>query len=214
MQMFGNQVKQNDECYTTEATAEYIVTKYIDLLKGKRIILPCDYEWSELYKSCKRHNLNCDIAQDMYNVDYSKYDLVFTNPPFHGGYKYIRFLMSKNIKFLLFSPWAIIWLIASTPTHDFYHKVYYLEDFKCGICAIFKKPDGTDYGVHWGLITNLDEGKAIVNAKPDIRIEATSTFQNYKGIWSDLIKCNYLKYTYRRSINNKLIVKYDGTETE
>ena len=44
MQMFGNQVNQNDECYTTEATAEYIVTKYIDLLKGKRIILPCDYE--------------------------------------------------------------------------------------------------------------------------------------------------------------------------
>ena len=85
----------------------------------------------------------------MYNVDYSKYDLVFTNPPFHGGYKYIRFLMSKNIKFLLFSSWAIIRLIVSTPTHDFYHKVYYLEDFQSGdICTIFKTPDGTDYGVH------------------------------------------------------------------
>ena len=89
MQMFGNQLNQNDECYTTEATAEYIVTKYIDLLKGK----------------------------------------------------------------------------------------------------------------------------AIVNTKPDIRIEDTSTFQTYRGIWSDLIKCNYLKYTYRK-IDGKLMVKYDGTETE
>lgn len=214
MQMFGNPANRNDECYTTEATAEYIVTKYIDLLKGKRIILPCDCEWSELYKSCKRHNLNCDIAQDMYNVDYSKYDLVFTNPPFHGSCKYIRFLMSKNIKFLLFAPWSIIRLIASTPTHDFYHKIYYLEDFNSGICTIFKKPDSTDYGVHWGLITNLDEGKAIVvNTKPDIRIEATSTFQNYRGIYWDLMKCNYLKYTYR-IIDKKLMVKYDGTETE
>ena len=214
MQMFGNPAKRNDECYTTEATAEYIVTKYIDLLKGKRIILPCDCEWSELYKSCKRHNLNCDIAQDMYNVDYSKYDLVFTNPPFHGVYKYIRFLISKNIKFLLFATWTIIRPIASLPTHDFYHKIYYLEDFSGdNIYKIFNTPDGTDYGVHWGLITNLDEGKAIVNAKPDIRIEATSTFQTYRGIWSDLIQCNYLKYTYR-SIDEKFMVKYDGTETE
>ena len=73
---FGNWSVSNDEWYTTEYTAEYVVNKYIKWLEGKKIILPCDSEWSELYKACKRHNLDCEISRDMYNVDYSKLNLL------------------------------------------------------------------------------------------------------------------------------------------
>ena len=54
-------------------------------------------------------------------------------------------------------------------------------------------------------MTNLEEGKAIVESKPDIRIEVTDDFQYYKGIWYDLTKCNYLKYDYL--MHPRLMVK-------
>ena len=43
MARFGTKVA-NDEWYTTEYTAEYVVNKYIKWLEGKKIILPCDSE--------------------------------------------------------------------------------------------------------------------------------------------------------------------------
>lgn len=185
---FGK-AKANDEHYTTKETAEYIVTKYEYLLKDKRIILPCDSEWSELFKACKAHGLNCEIAQDMYGVDYSKYDICFTNPPFNGLRKFIKYLNTNNVKFLLFAPWSTIQLCANDK------QIYYIEDFDT-IYKKFNKPDGSQSIIHWGLITNLDEGKAIVESKPDIRIKATDEWTSYRGIWTDLVRCNYLKYEY------------------
>lgn len=175
-------------------------------MQGKKIILPCDQEWSELYKACLAKGLDCEIGQDMWNTDYSKYDLVFTNPPFHGLYKWIRYLNNNNVKYLLFAPWAIIGPCADIK-HDFYNKVYYIEDFRNNNHTIFKTQNGDNYAVHWGLITNLEEGKALVEAKPDIRIQPTNEFQNYKGIWLDLISCNYLKYDYIDWHSKKLKVK-------
>lgn len=186
----GNVNYGNDECYTTEAQAEYVINKYYCWLKNKKIILPCDCEWSELYKACKRHNFNCDIAQDMYGVDYSKYDICFTNPPFHKFCDYVRFLNSKNVKFLLFAPWTVI------KQCILYNIAYYLEVIAGSELTKFKTPCNNYIAVKWSLITNLDEGKEIVEAKPDIRIEASNEYQLYRGIWSDMTKCNYLKYDY------------------
>lgn len=89
----------------------------------------------------------------------------------------------------------------------------YKEDF-ARTYTTFIRPDGSEYGVHWGLVTNLEEGKTIVESKPDIRIEATDDFQCYKGIWYDLTKCNYLKYDY--VLCPRLMVKKrsdDGVKT-
>ena len=152
----GNTKPANDELYTPESTAEYVLDKYGYLLENKKIILPCDQECSELYKACKRRGFDCTIAQDMYNVDYSKYDICFTNPPFRSLYKYIRFLLDKDVKFLLFAPWSIINRCAAISSekqikdgkfHPFYHKVYYIDDF-ARICTTFIRPDGSEYGVH------------------------------------------------------------------
>ena len=207
---FGNWSVSNDEWYTTEYTAEYVVNKYIKWLEGKKIILPCDSEWSELYKACKRHNLDCEISRDMYNVDYSKYDLCFTNPPFHRLNKYIRFLLDNNVKFLLFAPWTICKECAAK-THDFYHVVYYLERSRGTKLSFFDRPDGTMGKVNWALITNLPEGEQVVLNKPDIRVKATNEYQNYYGIWSDLCNCNYLKYNWNyqnaKDPKQRLLVK-------
>lgn len=202
MSMFGKRALANDECYTPVKTAEDFVTKYLYLLKDKKVILPCDTEKSELFKACRRHNINCDIAQDMYGVDYSKYDLVFTNPPFHNLSKYIKFLLDKNVKFLLFAPWSFIKYCAIN------NNIYFIEDIRSGEYVLFLQPNGTVIKVHWGLITNLDEGKAIVEAKPDIRIEVADEFTNYRGIWIDLLNCNYLPYEYKDfSIKGELKVR-------
>lgn len=41
---FGKHQVANDECYTTETQAEYVLDKYSHLLENKRIIMPCDCE--------------------------------------------------------------------------------------------------------------------------------------------------------------------------
>lgn len=221
---FGKPKISNDECYTTKLTAEYIVNKYYYLLEGKKIILPCDCEWSELYKACSAKNLDCEIAQDMWGVDYSKYDLVFTNPLFHELNKWIRYLNNNNIKYLLFAPWSII-AKCVLQSHDFYHTVHYIEDSdhystmfyiedfdrRPNNLNVFKRPDGSDYAVHWGLITNLKEGRALVEAKPDIRVKATDDYQSYKGMWVDLVKCNYLNYDYKYD-KGKLVIRNHQSE--
>lgn len=198
----GNWQKANDECYTRRETVEYILDKYGYLMHGKKIILPCDTEESQIYKVMKERGYDCDIAQDMYGVDYSKYDLVFTNPPFHGISKYMYFLHTNNIKFILFTPWITLTNIQTRSILKPYrYEIYRLE---C-MSAIFDQPDGGTIGIRFNLMTNLDEGKEYVTNSPDIRIEATDEWQNYYGINNDLLHCNYLKYEYL--LKNKLYVR-------
>ena len=186
----GHPERPNDEHYTPYETAEYLLNKYGYLMKGKKVILPCDTEQSELYKACLRHGIDCDIAQDMYNVDYTKYDLVFTNPPFSKARKLIRFYNENNIKFILFVGWATALYLAVN------NKAYYVEDFICSRYVDFILPDGSTKLVHWALVSNLEETREIVEAKPDIRIKPTNEWQHYRGIFYDFIRCNYLAYDW------------------
>lgn len=189
--------KPNDECYTLPETAEYLLDKYEDLFKDKKIILPCDTENSELYKACLRHNIDCEIGQDMFNTDYTKYDLVFTNPPFSFAAKYIKYLHENNIKFVLFAGW-ITALYASIRAKD----IYYIEDFdrrgKPGEQYYwFIQPDGNLKAVHWGLISNLPEARKYVEAKPPVRTEPQEYWSHHSGIYADYIRYNYLDYDWR-----------------
>lgn len=200
---FGNPSKANDECYTRRETVEYILDKYGYLMHGKKIILPCDTEESQIYKVMKERGYDCDIAQDMYGVDYSKYDLVFTNPPFHVIMKYMHFLHTNNIKFILFTPWvALANMQVRGILRPYKDEIYRLECNK----ATFDQPDGRTIIVVFNILTNLDEGKEYVTNSPDIRIEATDEWQHYYGINSDILNCNYLKYEYKL-INSKLCVR-------
>lgn len=182
--------KVNDEHYTPYETAEYLLNKYGHLMKGKKVILPCDSEESELYNACIRHGIDCDISQDMYSVDYSKYDLVFTNPPFSKTAKYIRYLQANNIKFILF----VTWVTGVNLSVDL--GIYYVEDF-LRYYVNFILPDGSIRKVHWALVSNLEETRSYVEAKPDIRIQPTDEWQNYHGIYSDFMHCNYLPYQWK-----------------
>lgn len=189
----------NDECYTTEYTAEWVISNYFELLDGKKIIMPCDCELSKLYQVAKKHGLDVEIAQDMWGVDYSKYDLVFTNPPFSGETKWLDWLQSQNVKYLVFAPWGMfsgcvnhisrkrksLGYIINRPHHDGSKLVK------------FDRPDGSTISVKWLLVTNLEEGRKWVEAKPDLRIDIGSEWVTYTGIFTDTTECNYLPYEYK-----------------
>ena len=88
------------EYYTTEETAEKFISQ-IDINKEWRIICPCDDEDSEIYKALKNKGLNVDYSTHLQDVDYSKYDIVITNPTYVGIVGYINNYFSKCPRMLL-----------------------------------------------------------------------------------------------------------------
>ena len=91
---------KDDEFYTMYKDAVRELHKYD--LRNKKIICPCDNKESNIYKYLKDcyYNVKCD-DKEWRNIDYSKYDLVITNPPFSQVREFIRHLINQNIDFII-----------------------------------------------------------------------------------------------------------------
>ena len=90
----------DDEFYTMYKDVVRELHKYD--LRGKKIICPCDNKDSNIYKYLKHcyYDVKCD-DKEWRNVDYSKYDLVITNPPFSQVREFIRYLVNEKIDFII-----------------------------------------------------------------------------------------------------------------
>lgn len=90
----------DDEFYTRYKDVVRELHKYD--LRGKRIICPCDNKESNIYKYLKDcyYNVKCD-CKEWRNIDYSKYDLVITNPPFSQVREFISHLIASKVDFII-----------------------------------------------------------------------------------------------------------------
>lgn len=112
------QAKKNkdNEFYTTFEHMECLFQnpQLNDVFKDKVIYLPCDTEESKIYQYLLKRKDELQIKDILRTSDdyyshldlYEKADIVFTNPPFTGLRKYVRWLEDElNKKFILFSSW-------------------------------------------------------------------------------------------------------------
>ena len=74
-----------------------------------KVCCPCDTEKSNFYKYFCDCGVKVDLYQDVFNVDYSKYDLVVTNPPFKIKKELLKFYLDNNINFILVLPDIMIY---------------------------------------------------------------------------------------------------------
>ncbi len=107
---------QNDEFFTKREVVLKQCLPLKKILKGKKIICPCDTKNSEYYKVL--HNewkLDVDLAppggglkHNFFSVDYSKYDFVITNIPFSLVNDFFSLMIKNKCKYSILCPWLFI----------------------------------------------------------------------------------------------------------
>lgn len=93
-----------DEYYTLYEDVARELDNYD--LTGLKIVCPCDGEHSAFVKYMRDNNYDFDYFEGNYElVDYSKYDVVITNPPFKNYQKFYNLIKDK--KFIVVAPLTI-----------------------------------------------------------------------------------------------------------
>lgn len=86
--------KDRDEWYTKYEDVANELDNYN--LTGLKIVCPCDGENSAFVKYMRDNNYDFDYFEGDYeSVDYSKYDIVITNPPFKNYQKFYNLIKDK-----------------------------------------------------------------------------------------------------------------------
>ena len=110
------------------------------------------------------YDVKCD-SKEWRNIDYSKYDLVITNPPFSQVREFIRYLVNKKIDFIIIVSDVLRYSIAKGKT-DFGIALYKGWD-----AQKFYRPDGSIQAVHCGWISTIPddwgENKSLKEADND-----------------------------------------------
>lgn len=158
---------KNNEFYTTFEHMQYLFQneQLKVVLKDKVVYLPCDTDESKIYLYLKQHQLEYGIKEILYTSDdyyahldlYNKADIVFTNPPFTGLRRYVKFLQDQlNKNFVLFSSWATFYF-----WDRFWEEYCILKRWKVLTDKVFEyllydTPDGEKKGVQAFVFTNID----------------------------------------------------------
>jgi len=149
---------KDDEYYTTYESALEILTWFKDRFKDKIIICPCDTEISNIYKVLKENKENWNIKeiilsdiskQSCLDIDYTKYDLVITNPPFSLSTKFILKLVEDKVDF-------ISWTSVGSGTCNYINKLYVAYIGRIGKHNIFIRPDGSIKLINCLLVSTFD----------------------------------------------------------
>lgn len=141
---------QDDEFFTMYKDCVRELHKYD--LRGRKIICPCDNKDSNIYKYLKHcyYNVKCD-CKEWRKVDYSKYDLVITNPPFSQVREFLRFLVSIKIDFII--------IVSDVLRYSIKNGKFNLgvDIYKGWDAQKFYRPDGNIIPVHCGWISNFQD---------------------------------------------------------
>lgn len=141
---------QDDEFFTMYKDCVRELHKYD--LRGRRIICPCDTRESNIYKYLKDCYCNVKFdSQEWRNVDYSKYDLVITNPPFSQVREFLKHLVSIKIDFIIIVSDVLRYFIKNGK-FDLGIPIYKGWD-----AQKFYRSDGTVKSVHCGWISNFQD---------------------------------------------------------
>lgn len=140
----------DDEFFTMYKDCVRELHKYD--FRSKKIICPCDNRNSNIYKYLKDcyYDVKCD-CKEWRNVDYSKYDLVITNPPFSQVREFIRFLVSIKKDFIIIVSDVLRYSIKKRKV-DFGVTLYKGWD-----AQKFHRPDGSIKAVHCGWISTIPD---------------------------------------------------------
>lgn len=140
----------DDEFYTMYKDVVRELHKYD--FRGKKIICPCDTKESNIYKYLK--DCYYDVKQsstDWRKVDYSKYDIVITNPPFSQVREFIRTLADKKIDFVIIVSDVLRYSIKNGKA------TFGVTLYKGKDAQKFHRPDGSIKPVHCGWIGTIQD---------------------------------------------------------
>ena len=175
---------KNNEFYTEYKTMEYLfespeqAPQFCEFVKNKIIYLPCDTEDSNIYKYFVNNQEKLKIKEILRTSDdyyshldlYEKCDLIFTNPPFTGLVKYVKWLdETMNKKFVLWWGWMGLSQKRCTDIPKLFNGVYKILTFN-GEVSLYS--DLNKKGVNCLIFTNIEEGKQIcldLNPTKDIK---------------------------------------------
>lgn len=165
-----NRAKKNkdNEFYTRYQDVKFFVenSQLCEYFKDKIIYCPCDTEQSNIVKYLKDNQLKLGIKEIINTSDnyyshedlYDKCDVVFTNPPFTGIVKWLKWLNSRDIKYVSWFP--MMGMYGLFDLKDINVLLYANANTIIGnkvfdeIHSLFEKPDGTQKGVVIFLISN------------------------------------------------------------
>lgn len=121
-------------------------------LREKRIICPCDNRESNIYKYLKDcyYNVECDDS-GWQNIDYSKYDLVITNPPFSQVREFIRHLVNQKKDFIIIVSDVLRYSIKNKKAN------FGVTLYKGWDAQKFYRPDGSIRAIHCGWISTIQD---------------------------------------------------------
>lgn len=140
----------DDEFYTMYKDVVRELHKYD--FRGKKIICPCDTKESNIYKYLK--DCYYDVKQsstDWRKIDYSKYDIVITNPPFSQVREFIRTLADKKIDFVIIVSDVLRYSIKNGKA------TFGVTLYKGKDAQKFHRPDGSIKPVHCGWIGTIQD---------------------------------------------------------
>lgn len=141
---------RDDEFFTMYKDVVRELHKYD--FRGRKIICPCDTKESNIYKYLKDcyYDVKCD-SKEWRNIDYTKYDLVITNPPFSQTREFLRFLVSIKIDFII--------IVSDVLRYSIKNGKFNLgiPVYKGWDAQKFYRPDGSIKSVHCGWISNIKD---------------------------------------------------------
>ena len=110
-------LKHDDECYTPKYGVEPLL-EFLLKFKGKTIWCPFDTDDSEFVKVFRKAGYSVVSShitdgKDFFEYEPEKWDVIISNPPFHGKRKFFERALSFGKPFALLAP--ITWLNDSAP---------------------------------------------------------------------------------------------------
>lgn len=140
----------DDEFYTTYRDAVRELHKWD--LREKKIICPCDTRNSNIYKYLRDcyYDVTCDW-KEWRNIDYSKYDLVVTGPPFMQVNEFVNHLIDCKVDFIILVSDVFRYKI------EYGYATFGIPFYKGTDAQKFIRPDGNMAPVHCIWLSNIPD---------------------------------------------------------
>ena len=196
--------RKNNEFYTTIEHMECLFQhpQLDSVFKDKVVYLPCDTEESKIYQYLLKRKDELQIKEILRTSDdyyshldlYEKADIVFTNPPFTGLGKYVKWLEDDlNKKFILFSSWPTFFFFERFWDSLIFNKTWKILNNRSFENIPYILQDGSKKTVGCFVFTNIDNIKHIRRQKKAIDIQKQKSLQYYLD--------NKKEYVYFRDDN-------------